>query len=248
MLTLALDTSNTPLSVAVIQDQQPLALIQTAKARNHSATLMPAIDQALNFAAVKLTDIDQFIVAAGPGSYTGVRIAITTAKMLAWTLKKPLYQVSSLAALTTTWRSVMPAPLLVPLIDARRNCFFAGFYQWRENGELQQRQADQYLAAEQIVASVDRLRAPNQTIVINGQLTVEQQQWWRQAWPQAQVTIATGLATMPVATEFGRLVTAKQLVTDLDHFAPNYLRPTEAEANWLKEHPGEAHENFVEQV
>lgn len=249
MLTLALDTSNLPLSVAVIADGQPLAMIQTAKAKNHSATLMPAIDQALSYAGVELAAVTRIVVAMGPGSYTGVRIAITTAKMLAWTLKIPLYGVSSLAALTTAWRWQHTSPLIVPLIDARRDCYFAGFYRWSaaEPATVQSLQPDQYLAAAQIVAQAQAL-ASTGPIVVTGQLTESQQAWWRQAWPDAAVTVAAGSVTMPNAADFDLLATPAQQVQDLNGFAPNYLRPTEAEATWLKNHPGEAHENFVEEV
>lgn len=245
MLTLALDTSNVPLSVAVIREQLPIAVIQTAHAKNHSTTLMPAIDQALKLAQVKLAEIDQFVVAVGPGSYTGVRIAVTTAKTLAWTLAKPLYAVSSLAALTTPWRQDPQQPLIVPLVDARRNCFFSGFYRWQAT-QLTSLAPDAYLAFDQIVAQIKQLAAGE--VVLTGQLTSEQTQAWQQALPDQQVVIAQGLNAQPQAGNFGQLIVGAQPVADLNALVPNYLRPTEAETNWLQQHPHAKKTNYVEQV
>ncbi|WP_164508152.1 tRNA (adenosine(37)-N6)-threonylcarbamoyltransferase complex dimerization subunit type 1 TsaB [Lapidilactobacillus wuchangensis] len=244
-MTLAIDTSNIPLSVAVLADQQPVAQIQTACAKNHSTTLMPAIDQALKLAQTTIQAIDRFVVTIGPGSYTGVRIAVTTAKTLAWTLKKPLYALSSLAALTTPWATATMDQVIVPLIDARRNCFFTGFYRWQDHQAVTL-QPDAYLSAEQIVTAI--LKLPQEQIVLAGQLTVEQQDYFQTALTNKKVQIAQGLATQPLAGNFGLLVNERHLVTDLNALVPNYLRPTEAEANWLKAHPDAPKTNYVEEV
>lgn len=245
LLTLAIDTSNIPLSVAVLADQQPVAQIQTACAKNHSTTLMPAIDQALKLAQTTIKAIDCFVVTIGPGSYTGVRIAVTTAKTLAWTLNKPLYALSSLAALTTPWATADSEQVIVPLIDARRHCFFTGFYQWQQGRAVALR-PDVYLSAEQIVTAI--LQLPQTQIVLAGQLTAEQQHYFQSALAAKKVQVAQGLAAQPLAGNFGLLVDESKLVTDLNALVPNYLRPTEAEANWLQAHPDAPKTNYVEEV
>lgn len=244
MLTLAIDTSAIPLSVAVIQDGVPLATIQTAQKKNHSVTLMPAIDEALQLAQTTIDAIDQFIVAAGPGSYTGVRIAVTTAKTLAWTLNKPIYAVSSLAALTLTWRQNEKA-LVVPLIDARRHHFFAGCYQWRNN-QLQQLAADAYLDQSEIVEYIKQ--HGTKTVLFGGQVSTEAQDFFKTALPNITCHFANGAEVLPVAGEFDLLIQGQQPVADLDHFVPVYLRKTEAEVNWLAQHPHEESDHYVEQV
>ncbi|MFD1411838.1 tRNA (adenosine(37)-N6)-threonylcarbamoyltransferase complex dimerization subunit type 1 TsaB [Lapidilactobacillus gannanensis] len=245
MLTLALDTSNIPLSVAVIADQQPIAQIQTACAKNHSTTLMPAIDQALKLAQTSIQSIDRFVVTLGPGSYTGVRIAVTTAKTLAWTLAKPLYAISSLAALTTPWALATQEQVVVPLIDARRDCFFTGFYQWQQS-HVSAVRPDVYLSAAQIVTAIKQLA--QEKVILAGSLTSEQEEFFRQALPTKQLQIASGLAAQPLAGNFNLLVAETNLVSDLNALVPNYLRPTEAEANWLKAHPDAPKTNYVEEV
>ncbi|WP_164506805.1 tRNA (adenosine(37)-N6)-threonylcarbamoyltransferase complex dimerization subunit type 1 TsaB [Lapidilactobacillus bayanensis] len=244
MLTLALDTSAIPLSVAVINNHQPLATIQTSWPKNHSVTLMPAIAEVLKLAQVEIEAVDQLIVAAGPGSYTGVRIAVTTAKTLAWTLNKPVYAISSLRALTLPWRQNNEA-LIIPLIDARRAHFFAGCYQWQK-GKLQQLAADAYLDRTEIV---DQIKASGvQQVCFGGQVDADQQAFFTEQLPEFTCLFADGEATLPRASEFDLLIQDQQPVADLNRFAPTYLRKTEAEVNWLAQHPHEESDHYVEQV
>ena len=85
---LAIDTSNQTLSIAVCENQKILGSYTATVKRNHSLTLMPAIDYLMSQLNLAPTAIDRFVVAEGPGSYTGLRLGVTTAKTLAYTLKK----------------------------------------------------------------------------------------------------------------------------------------------------------------
>ncbi|MBT1022459.1 tRNA (adenosine(37)-N6)-threonylcarbamoyltransferase complex dimerization subunit type 1 TsaB, partial [Enterococcus faecium] len=96
MITLGIDTANQTLAIGVVEDEQILGQIQTNIKRNHSVTLMPAIDQLFADLQISPKDIDRIAVSDGPGSYTGLRIGVTTAKTIAYTLDKELVGVSSL--------------------------------------------------------------------------------------------------------------------------------------------------------
>ncbi|NSS17968.1 tRNA (adenosine(37)-N6)-threonylcarbamoyltransferase complex dimerization subunit type 1 TsaB, partial [Enterococcus faecalis] len=96
---LAIDTSNQTLSIAVCENQKILGSYTATVKRNHSLTLMPAIDYLMSQLNLAPTAIDRFVVAEGPGSYTGLRLGVTTAKTLAYTLKKELVGISSLQTL-----------------------------------------------------------------------------------------------------------------------------------------------------
>ncbi|MEF2967587.1 tRNA (adenosine(37)-N6)-threonylcarbamoyltransferase complex dimerization subunit type 1 TsaB [Paenibacillus sp. M1] len=96
---LAFDTSTSSLAVAVMDGGKLLAERNIHAERNHSAYLVSAIGDALAAAGVARTELDGIAVGVGPGSYTGARIAVTTAKTLAWGLRLPVYGVSSLEAL-----------------------------------------------------------------------------------------------------------------------------------------------------
>ncbi|HIY57514.1 MAG TPA: tRNA (adenosine(37)-N6)-threonylcarbamoyltransferase complex dimerization subunit type 1 TsaB, partial [Candidatus Tetragenococcus pullicola] len=95
MKVLAFDTSNMTMAVGLMEDQKVLATIQTMTNRTHSKTLMPAIQNLMTQVGWVPTDIDRVVVAKGPGSYTGLRIAVTTAKTLADTLSCELVGISS---------------------------------------------------------------------------------------------------------------------------------------------------------
>ncbi len=128
MKTLAIDTSNQTLAVAVVDGQEVLGQSQTMAIKNHSTALMPAIDGLMQAVGMAPKELEQIVVAKGPGSYTGLRIGVTTAKTLAQTLNIPLIGVSSLKAVAANCVGV--SQVIVPLFDARRQNVYAGAYQW----------------------------------------------------------------------------------------------------------------------
>ena len=125
MKVLAFDTSSKALSLAILEDKQVLAETMINIKKNHSITLMPAIDFLMGSLDWTPKDLDRIVVAEGPGSYTGLRIAVATAKTLAHTLNIELVGMSSLLALLPRQQE----GLIVPLMDARRNNVYAGFYE-----------------------------------------------------------------------------------------------------------------------
>ncbi|MFB0638466.1 tRNA (adenosine(37)-N6)-threonylcarbamoyltransferase complex dimerization subunit type 1 TsaB [Candidatus Phytoplasma solani] len=118
---LILDTSTKSQIVVLSQDNQIKTLQQKLIDRDHVATIIPSIDAVLQANKITLQEIDLLVVGVGPGSYTGTRVAVLTAKMLAFVLQIPLYQISSLLLLTSGYLYQK----LTPLIDARNDSFFA---------------------------------------------------------------------------------------------------------------------------
>lgn len=143
-----IDTSNQPMSIAIMQDDTVLAETTSEDKRDHSSQLMPGIQHLFEEAKLKKNDIDGIVVAKGPGSYTGVRIGVTTAKTLAYALNTKLYGVSSLAALAATVKNDKQK-LLVPIIDARREAVYTGVYQ-NVDGNITTIIKDQYLPIEEL--------------------------------------------------------------------------------------------------
>ena len=126
MIWLGIDTSHTPLAVAVVKDDQVLAEYKSSLKITHSIGTMPAIEELLKKADIKPNEIDAIAIANGPGSYTGVRIGVTIGKTLAWTLKIPIVSVSSLQVLAGN----VPffSGVVCSIMDARRGNVFAGIY------------------------------------------------------------------------------------------------------------------------
>ena len=228
MKVLAFDTSSKALSLAILEDKQILAETTINIKKNHSITLMPAIDFLMGSLDWTPKDLDRIVVAQGPGSYTGLRIAVATAKTLAHTLKIELVGVSSLLALVPE----QVEGLVIPVMDARRNNVYAGFYQ---SGQAVWPEAHLPLAEVLEIAG-----AANQSVTFVGETAAFTEQI-EVALPQATLQ-----PTLPNAAAVGRL--GLDLPSQSIHdFVPNYLKRVEAEENWLKNHT-ESGEPYIKRL
>ena len=108
MRILLLDTSSKFLSLAVARDEKILSQTHRKLDRKHSLQLVPLIDKILKKAKVPLKKIDGFCVSKGPGSFTGLRIGITTIKGLAFVLCKPVVAIPSLDILAQNAKKIKP--------------------------------------------------------------------------------------------------------------------------------------------
>lgn len=126
MKILAIDTSTSVLGIALMSDEKIYAESITNLKTNHSIRLMPTIEHIFNEVGWDPKDINLVAIAKGPGSYTGIRIGVTTAKTYAWTLKVPLIGVSTLEAMAYSFK-YYDGPIS-PIIDARRGEVYTGLY------------------------------------------------------------------------------------------------------------------------
>ena len=225
---LAMDTSNKALSLGLLQDKELLGQVTLNIKKNHSITLMPAIDFLMNSLDMKPTDLDRIAVAQGPGSYTGLRIAVATAKTLAHTLKIELVGVSSLQALIPD----QVEGLVIPIMDARRNNVYAGFYQF---GQVVQ--PDAHLPLAEVL---EMAGAANQPVTFVGETAAFAEQI-ESALPQAAIQ-----PTLPDAAAVGRLG-LDLLAQSIHDFVPNYFKRVEAEENWLKTHQ-ESSDSYIQRL
>lgn len=121
MLILSLETSTRVCSVALHQNGEVLACYELFTEKSHSRMLTTLVQQVVEHAGFRLTDLEAVAVAKGPGSYTGLRIGVSTAKGLCFALDKPLLAVNTLEAMTRQLGDFVPADaLLCPMLDARR--------------------------------------------------------------------------------------------------------------------------------
>jgi tRNA threonylcarbamoyladenosine biosynthesis protein TsaB len=118
---LSIDTTTKACSVAIHSEGTLLALAELHSERSSSAMLTTLIQQVLETTELSFDAVDAFAVAKGPGSYTGLRIGVSTAKGLCFSLEKPLIAVNSLQAMSYEVQGIFTEnTLLCPMIDARR--------------------------------------------------------------------------------------------------------------------------------
>lgn len=223
---LAIDTSNPVLGVAVVNEDRVIGELITNIPKDHSGRLMPAIDKLMNDVQMTVEELDKIVVAKGPGSYTGVRIGLTTAKTLAWALNIPIIGISSIEVLAYQGR--LSQATVCPFFDARRESVYTGLYKWEQN-ELNQIYEDQNCLMKDWLTKLAKdgkdvlFLSPDIDLykdLINehlGSLAII---------PEAPYHIAN-----PSHLALAGMNREAKSVHEL---VPNYLRLAEAEANWLQ--------------
>ena len=227
MKVLAIDTSNFTLGIALIDGNRVMGEYITNLKKNHSVRVMPAIETLLKDCDTLPKELDKIVVAKGPGSYTGIRIGVTIAKTLAWTLKIPLSGVSSLEALAANGRHFNGC--ISPLFDARRGQVYTGLYEYNHEQLTNVIEDCNMLSAEW----ASRLRERNQPILFVGQDVEIHREVISQILGDLAFFAPSQLFN-PRPSELAFLGKVK-MEEDIHHFVPNYVRMAEAEAKWLEQ-------------
>ncbi|MCX6559899.1 MAG: tRNA (adenosine(37)-N6)-threonylcarbamoyltransferase complex dimerization subunit type 1 TsaB [Candidatus Aminicenantes bacterium] len=128
MRILAVDTTTPSGSVALLEDERLLGEIGIESAATHSARLLLSADLLLKSHGLTIGDVDGFAVSPGPGSFTGLRIGLSTVKAFAFATGKPVAAVSSLAALAWKHRGEKPG-LFGPMLDAKKDEIYAALFE-----------------------------------------------------------------------------------------------------------------------
>ena len=131
MKVLGIDSSGMVATVAVVEDTQMLAEYTINYKKTHSQTLLPMLDEVAKMMELDLNTIDAIAVAAGPGSFTGLRIGSATAKGLGLALKKPLVSVPTLEGIAYNFCG--SEKVICPMMDARRSQVYTGIYEFQGN-------------------------------------------------------------------------------------------------------------------
>ncbi|WP_409303969.1 tRNA (adenosine(37)-N6)-threonylcarbamoyltransferase complex dimerization subunit type 1 TsaB [Peribacillus sp. SCS-155] len=228
MKVLAIDTSNYALGIALTQQDTILGEYITNMKINHSVRVMPAIEQLLKDCDTVAADLDKIVVAKGPGSYTGVRIGVTIAKTLAWTLNIPLSGVSSLEALAASGRYF--DGLISPLFDARRGQLYTGLYQYKND------RLESILEDTNILNTdwAEQLNGYNEKVLFLGS-DIELHREPLTEILENKAVFSPVQLNNPRPGELAFLGMERPN-EDIHSFVPNYLRLAEAEAKWLEKH------------
>ena len=135
MKILGIDGSGLVASVAIVEDDNLVGEYTTGYKKTHSQTLLPMLDELSKMVELDLNSIDGIAVAAGPGSFTGLRIASATAKGLGLSLGCPIISVPTVDAIAfNLWGA---KGTICPILDARRSQAYTGLYSFTDEGEFQ---------------------------------------------------------------------------------------------------------------
>jgi len=151
MIILSVDTSGSSLSVALIDDGMIVSEMMYDSRITHSKRLLSFIDQTLSLTGYSMNNLDALTVTSGPGSFTGLRIGVSTVKGLADSLQKPIISVSSLDALA--YQASFSECIVLPLIDARRGELYHASYTFRD-GELAHKTTEAVSSPASVIDSI----------------------------------------------------------------------------------------------
>ena len=157
MLILAFESSARPASVALLQDGRLLSQYSQCSQLTHSRTLLPMAEDMLKNAELSLHDVDLFAVAHGPGSFTGVRLGVSTVKGLSWALDKPCVGVSTLEGMA--WNGLAAGGVICPVMDARRSQVYNALFEIRD-GRPTRLTEDRPISLEDLSEEVRALGRP----------------------------------------------------------------------------------------
>jgi tRNA threonylcarbamoyladenosine biosynthesis protein TsaB len=166
VLTLALDTSSLVGSLAVLRDDSLLGVISTSSDENYSSRMFRHLEFLLRDLALNLADFDLFSVAAGPGSFTGLRVGLTAAKAWSEVYCKPVVGVSALEAVAAqSFRLDLVRPeFVIPILDARRSQLYCAFYV-SAGAQLKLDGAECVLSPDELFAEIQKRCANSKTVI-----------------------------------------------------------------------------------
>ena len=228
MKIIALETSAVTASVAVTDDERLLAQSFQNSGLTHSATLMPMVAGLLKNTGLTLDEMDVVAVAAGPGSFTGVRIGVAAAKGLAWPGDKPCAPCSTLESMA--WQCAHVGGEICAAMDARRDQVYCARF-WAQDGALTRLTQDRAMGLEELAAEVRASGRP-QLLVGDGAHLVRaalEAQYLPCALMPPHLLYQTAWGVARCALELaraGKLVSAAAM-------APSYHRLSQAERERL---------------
>lgn len=159
MKILGIDTSALVATVALCEDEKPLAVYSQKCGLTHSQTMLPMVKNVLDNTDTSIDDIDMIAVSEGPGSFTGIRIGISTVKGLAFGKNKICIGVSTLEAMARTIAEFCTDAIICPVMDARRNQLYNAIFQFR-GGKLLRLCEDRMIEAPALAKELDAMDQP----------------------------------------------------------------------------------------
>jgi tRNA threonylcarbamoyladenosine biosynthesis protein TsaB len=224
MVTLALECATNTVGLALLDEDNVRAEIYLDAARHHSEVLLPALDQLLRLSGLSLERVDLIACTIGPGSFTGLRIGVSTVKGLALALDKPVVGVSTLEALAM---NALPSTIAIcPMLDARKDHIYGGLFGMGPNARPEALRPERDTDVTTFLMELDQ-----DEFVFVGDGAIRHEELIRETMKN-RATFCRGSQCSLKAPAVGligldRYRTGR--ILDIATFAPLYLRPSEAE-------------------
>jgi tRNA threonylcarbamoyladenosine biosynthesis protein TsaB len=223
---LAIDTATLVSTVALATEDKLIAEFTLQTTKTHSEKLLPAIDMLCRFAGVSARDLEAIAVSTGPGSFTGLRIGLATAKALSYANSLPLIGVPTLQGLAYNFAG--SKQLIAPVLDAQKGNVYTAFYRF-EQGQSQEIVPVSILSAAELSS---KLLALNEPTILLGEAT---ELVVAAADNLGKVAVADNHLLMPRAASVARAafqMYRKGFTSDARTLVPIYVRRAEAEVLW----------------
>jgi len=228
---LAIDTATLVSSVALATVDNLLAEITLQTKKTHSELLMPHIAKLMDMAQVAKSDLKGVAVSIGPGSFTGLRIGLSTAKTLAYALQIPMVGVPTLAAMA--YGCPVPGVILAPMLDAQKRNVYQALFEWHQ-GELKEIQP---AIVTEVTAALESLSQQERPVIVMGESAVMYRDKIEQigknlilAAPHVVIQRASSVAGL------GYKLIEQGVRHDVMGLEPLYIRRSEAEVLWECRH------------
>jgi tRNA threonylcarbamoyladenosine biosynthesis protein TsaB len=235
MRVLAIETSSPLLSVALGDSDRIIEESNMLMPRETMSEILPAIDDLLKRAGLAKDDIEVIIVGIGPGSYTGLRIGVVTAKSLAQTLGVPIIGIPSMDAIA--YRNARKDVLVCPIVDAKRHEVYTAMY-CMDAQRLKRLEEFKVISALELAGSLrieefDKVLLTGDGVGVYGEEMAKlvenyadfaSDEMW---WPRAADLISVAFCR----------IKDKQF-DDIDRLSPIYVRKSQAEEMWEERHRG----------
>jgi len=232
MKILGIDTSTSCGSVGLVDDERIIAEHLLNTPVTHSERLLGAIESVLREGRCSVNDLDGWAISLGPGSFTGLRIGVSTVKGLSFATGKPVVGVPTLDALAS---QVSPTPYLIcPVLDARKREVYASFYQYdEEKGTIRRQSPYQAIRPGHLIQGIEK-----RTIFI-GEGMRTYGNLFKESLPSLAAFACPSLNILHGSTvaSLGLELLHLGETLDLSNFTPIYIRPSEAEIKWRETHP-----------
>ncbi|MBZ5700526.1 MAG: tRNA (adenosine(37)-N6)-threonylcarbamoyltransferase complex dimerization subunit type 1 TsaB [Acidobacteriia bacterium] len=229
MILLSLDTCDARGSVCLLRDGVAQAVVVHETAEDYSSWLIPAIQRVLTQGGVSLVDVEVYAVSAGPGSFTGLRIGLTTVKALAELYSRRVAAVSRLEAIAS---EASGGEWIAALVNGRRGEVYAGVY--RREGERVVLQGEESVApVAEFVKSVQRAipgggvcwATPDQELVVGTA-------WWAEREAAGDRVEEVTAVLAPRIGQIGYVQAQAGKLVDVLALDANYIRRSDAERSW----------------